>query len=806
MRWLTIILVLVLCVGAQGTTVEIDSAWADTTTTGIPAAVSGDTIRLTEDIYRAKWGVILPDANITLDGDGYTLYYDTITTPTITNPGFETGDFTGWDVTEAESCFVVAGDTAESPTLEAYRGGYGCAVHLPCDTQFVTATTAFSFPSGHRWAAGAFAIKQVTDTNLVEMHFRLLDDNGDVWYDQYFAYRGANRGFEPVFCDFLNDTDSTLELYPQLMVAGGSTMADGNIVYFDHIRAMTAGYSGVVVAPDTNQWLEDGIWLQNVGGGFHYPRYLRDYPAHGTDGDSCVILDLGIVDDNDSYLGCGVWCGANGVTVRNCWIDGNGFLAYNVYGHGSTTRMRITNNAIRMRDGFESIRDRNHCASVGIGIEDLYGWDNWVDSNTIWGSRHCGVLAKTRCYYGGTYDSAFTQTVVYDNDISINSYYSNGFCVYDGGEAPCIIRKNRFTTYDGSDTISGEGVQVTGKRSTAPQIGYVDSNTIVVSTLGRNQESYHYDLAYGIQLEGAYNMVIRENTITAYGTTGGCDGAYAFRMNYNTDGGAVDSNLNISQNTFRAYSYGDVMAVPFRFYIDDTNDPYEAQHLWTIDSNSIAGNGNWIAGIAGVVDAGLTMRYTTFTIDSLSGAAPPPDWQNWIAGQSRWYEPINPVDTLLFVDNQYTDAATKTAFDSSFATLTVDTTAPTFYQYADTTVRYLVGWTVTVNVEDSLSALVEGAPYTVLTTDGDTLYDDVASSGEVSFPVWEYEEKAAAKVYNRNDSRTYFNDYTFVAWDPTYTYTDTSVVTIDAAQTVTLTLTLGAAAAATGKRLLLRSN
>lgn len=147
-----------------------------------------------------------------------------------------------------------------------------------------------------------------------------------------------------------------------------------------------------------------------------------------------------------------------------------------------------------------------------------------IDNNKIVGSPQGGIL-----------DSS-TGAYVFQNDISMNSTYTNDFCVDVPGSDQQV-----YSNY--CHPVNGRGIHVNGKGS------HIYNNSIVVTEAAVNTE-YHgceIDGAYGIQveddIEAAGGVSITGNTATL--TTGACGGA-AFRMT----GWEAGSTASIHGNTW----------------------------------------------------------------------------------------------------------------------------------------------------------------------------------------------------------------------------------------------------------------
>lgn len=133
------------------TLVTIDSTWLASGANGGPngpfqLTANNTYYRLATDVTVNGSGFQLTAISSTLDGAGHTISYDNAAPITITNPSFETGDFTGWDVSGA------AGASIQSAMTGMY-GSYMGQLTGVSTTQTVI-SSAISVTSGVPYRAG----------------------------------------------------------------------------------------------------------------------------------------------------------------------------------------------------------------------------------------------------------------------------------------------------------------------------------------------------------------------------------------------------------------------------------------------------------------------------------------------------------------------------------------------------------------------------------------------------------------------------------------------------------------------------
>ena len=157
-----------------------------------------------------------------------------------------------------------------------------------------------------------------------------------------------------------------------------------------------------------------------------------------------------------------------------------------------------------------------------------------IHHNTIIGGPHTGILTMG------------TKNQIYDNTVSIRSHYTNGFAITVWNDQGSEIYGNtiELTTED----FGGRGIMLDRKHDDVPdERSLIHDNIVSVREVARNQEYGGAVLggAYGIQLEGAKNVEVYGNTVTAVAADAP---AYAFRLNHYESG---DYNVYVHDNTFR---------------------------------------------------------------------------------------------------------------------------------------------------------------------------------------------------------------------------------------------------------------
>lgn len=811
-RQLLIVGILFSCfVISQGATVPLYQNWADTSTSGIWAQDSiayDDVLQLQSDIYLspayrclALTSVRLADSNITIDGNNFTVHFDTAQPPALDNPNFETADTDtnyaqNWDFTDADSTFREAGDTVSGAYPPVHRGTYSCAVHLPCDSQKIITDNAKAFAANIDWVVGVHIFNKI-DAD-VRFHIRGVAPDGSYDFWRYYDVGVMSRHWVYLWLD-LGDADSLRNYKFQIMVQGTGSGSEGEKVYFDDLRATTDRYHGIGLRPDTL-----AKPLAYTGGLKDMPTnvlvgavpYMGDgYPTpsnHTLASHNLTVQDLTVeAGAGHALFSCGIIAGSHRAAVKNCRVTTKGIGSANFFSYYCDFDT-ITGSNMWLIDGQEISRDKFINGNINLYGDDFNGGDGWlVQSCTLGGSSHAAIYARTNC--DGTDDAVDDNPLgtIRDCYIYTNAYYTNSFGVNIYDQYACNVINNYIYGYDGSDTLCGSGIHLevmdTPCYNTRARI---DSNVIVSAWLPRNQETAGYSLAYGIQLEGAHKLDVTNNFCTVYVNTDANKACWAAAFRFNWDDAYDD--IRIANNTFAAFALDDAeKCYPVWFSFSDGHYDYDTEDV-SFDSNIIVGNGNWLGQVA-YIDTLWEWHGCTFEFDTLAGSAPTPSWQTFFVGKTT---NDSRVDRLRFVDPQFPDdGVSEATFDSAYFYVAAGSAS------ADTNVLYFVGYIDTIMVLDSLANPVNNASVYWVNTDGDTVETGATNaSGIYVAYIDHYREEADATTPDRDLSRHYFNDYIISVAFAAFSDVDTVTVT----QNDSFTLTIGTTVAQ--KRLLLRSN
>ena len=222
----------------------------------------------------------------------------------------------------------------------------------------------------------------------------------------------------------------------------------------------------------------------------------------------------------------------------------------------------------------------------------------------------------------------------------------------------------------------------------------IHHNTINVQGQINNQEYGGAELggAYGIQVEGAKDAEIYENTVTAVARKAE---AYAFRIN----NGAT--NVYVHNNLFKAVRVGN-------------NIEAASLKLWNLvastmrfENNTIESNNQWIGESSDVDGAVLTSNLFKATGD-LVGFEP--------IEVFPWENGVPPVNNLRFVNNSYADDVSKQLFKESRIIRTINVLG------IDPLSSFLHSFTVNILVATSSGALISNASVSIVDVFGNQVY------------------------------------------------------------------------------------
>ncbi len=520
------------------------------------------TYLLQNDVISAGSCFSITAPNVILDLNGHTVTYDNGNPIIVPNGSFET-DLSGtWDLANAANSSRAPGTFLSPQTL--YDGSYSIKVAVPAADQKIQSVEDVTLQANTTYSISGMVFN--TTNNSIVMSISI--DGTSIIASQTGK---TNRGFQYISANYT--TGSSLETHKiNLTVTGATAVASGSL-YFDDIKIQRSRVTGVVVG-NQSWWPLRPLDVKTYGGA----KYVvikngkivqgtgtSDYAHAVLIGPQCETFDVNNVDFTVA--------GANSkVLVTNAVY--NALFHHNIINHNTKT--------IRSRDNSDGAAIWSNYAGSGAQIY----------SNTFnTGIQHAVYLPPN--------DITGTATKIFDNNITMQTKYTNDFAIWAEGSQ---IYGN--TINCGSGENSCRGIWASGSNTK------VYNNTISVQQLPRNQEYYGCEAygAYGIQTEKGINTEIYGNTVTA--NAGICE-AHAFRANPG-GGGPGASNISVHDNIFIAIASGAANASSLRLQQLESG-------IMIFFNNTMKTNRRWVSKSA---DGNVTLvtnncRWeTTGTIDS----------------------------------------------------------------------------------------------------------------------------------------------------------------------------------------------
>lgn len=402
---------------------------------------------------------------------------------------------------------------------------------------------------------------------------------------------------------------------------------------------------------------------------------------------------------------------------------------YSLWAGGHT----IYNNTVH--DNVVQIINRHQLDGVAIKFEaDNKSAPNLIYGNSIIGSPQGGIVTWA------------PSSKVYNNQIYLNSWYTNDFCVYVYGTGMEVFGN---TCDNSQGTSAGRGMHITVSGAS------VHDNTIKVRELARNAEYNGCESggAYGIQIEdqggATTNNDVSSNTVTAIADQ--CDAA-ALRV---TDTVSGETNL-VHDNSFTAVR---------------------------MNGTSKVAAGFTSAGATG----GLTIQHNTFTTDGplvsyVWDAASGIVWINNTIGIGP-----NPSNWALFQLANAIAATGNVMQDPVFVTGASDISTgiqlgTVSWAAAE---EFFLNWTVTIQVTDANGNPLSGATVSIQDALGNAVFSGTTDASGMVAPVLtqyrRYNSTSAAQVTENHTPHT-------VTVSKSGFTSVTSTVTADSKKVVTIKL------------------
>ena len=582
-------------------TVPVESApVVGTSVTTCGDITSSGTYVLQNDVSSDGTCFTIKAPNVVLNLNGHTITYDNRAPVSVPNGDFESVLSGSWDTTYAPNASRAAGTYVQPVSL--YSGNYALRFALPFSgaqyvrSQQVTlaANTTYSISAMFRnsgnnelpintYAGG------VRDSLTMKIELEgtssSATNTGVTW-----------RGFQ--YTNFTYTTGASPENHVIRITVDNVNAAATGYAYVDDIKILKTPSYGVSISPnyEVSQYarISNGAIVQGQGGGF---------ASH-----AIKIGELG---------GTG-WIVDN-LTLTTNGVNSKPFFSY--YMAGATFNNNVINHnvtTIKSRDGYDG-------AAVHIPYTSAAGT---IYNNTF----NTGI--QTAIFLG---ESTGGQHQVYNNNITLQSKYTNDFAISAGG---AIVHDNIVNCGSGSNSCRGIWIGGTNTK--------VYNNTVSVQELVRNQEYNGCEAsgAYGMQAEyGSTGVEVYGNTVTAISGAGVCDAA-ALRLNSNYNGTA---SLNIHDNTFTATNTGSAAVYAMKF-ANIYGSGYQ------INYNTFSTNGRWIYLDYDQNPTNLMSATFTGNRFGTSGTLPSPFYPFLVGSGVH--------ANFAFAGNTYVSSADKTRFES----------------------------------------------------------------------------------------------------------------------------------------------
>jgi hypothetical protein len=627
--------------------------------------------------------------NITLDLNGYTIGYDNDTSITVTNGDFELGVTTptSWDFTGAPKAARRAGSFTDPVTL--YSGAYAVNITMPGNNQTFNSTVPITLLPNRNYSLSAMVYNTVNNSIFFVVGFVNSSIN--------VTQTGKNwRGFQYISVDFT--TNSSPDPYTIYVTVGNSTLIpETGDVYIDDIRIQRHLTHGIVVGPkDWDISSETYIDLNQYGAA----NYIVIKNGQ--------IMQLGDADDADGIM---VGSGNVGITVSNVTITVKGEDSHNIIFEG------MTNGSIHdstLISNVTTVTVRDHFDGSIIGME--YASSGSIYNNVMTGNPQNGIqTASTRP----------GELHIYNNIISLNTKYTNGFAINLYGDNGSYVYNNTIDCYSGS--TSCRGIFTGGSR------GYtkIYNNNITVRERDRSQE---YDGcvvngAYGIQVETTSHVQVFNNYVTAYGRE--CPAA-TFRSNPES----TSVNVSVYNNTFIANTNGSNF-VATALLADTTS-------ALSFANNTFSTNYYWIRGES----YNEFVNFTSNTFQFESANLTP-----YLFTIYDWDAPELNTTNFTFIDNRYPNATTKAAFEAiSINCLSTGACAKNATSTIDNYSSFVYSWTLRVNATNGSGSPVVGAQVNITNLLNRNITGVTGSNGVLSIVLPQF--------WNRAGTLTTYTPYT----------------------------------------------
>lgn len=561
---------------------------ADTTDCGT-LSTAGTTYVLQNNVTSEGTCFTVTASDVILDLNGKTITYDNANPISVGNGSFESALIGFWDVTGAANATRAEGAYL---TPSVYVGSYALKVTTPTANQQVQSVGTITLQPNTRYSLSGMVYNEVADGVQLSIGF-------DGTLISATQTTKTYRGFQYIYTQFVTgDTEVSYKI--NLTVTGASSVAVGS-VFFDDIRVQQSGHYGVHsgISWARNATVKNGTILQGQ--------------AHGDF--SHAVYGVGT-----SPLAAEI----SGLTIN---VSGNSTQAIRL---SSVNNTAVYKNIINSAVDTICIRDKIDGSLIYIAGASANGS---IYNNIITSGIQNGIYA--------TSSGAVSRIDIYNNDITLQSKYTNDFAISQYGNYGNNIHDNVIKCGYGSNACRGIYSNSKG--------GAIYNNTIEVHSRANNQEYSGCAAggAYGIQLEDlAVGVDVYRNIVTANADE--CESA-AFR--HFGPSSTTGANNYVHGNTFRALAVNGSKKVASSVRILETF----AQHL-NFTGNILNTNSCWIY-IDGInttsLDRNLVLNGNTYQLSYPKAATYHPLLDN------MYDSGVGAPRNVTLSNNIYTDTTVK---------------------------------------------------------------------------------------------------------------------------------------------------
>lgn len=771
--------------------IDINQAWRDSTNGVIDSAngfLAGDVVRLTSNIITPdNWGIIINRRAVTLNADGYTIQCNNITVPSIVNPSFETGTGTsadGWDFSAAPNAQRLAGQYDEiaeySNPSTLMTGNYSLRFQVPCSTQTVVSSSAYTLDANRNWAICAAYYNQIQNPSLdpstdhVRITIGFVSVDGDTLFSSEFLRGMMYRGPEPIVVHYKTTTSTTGKIFFRLR--GTSTITSTNsFIWVDDVKIIPFAPFSIGVAIDTTEQraiaqgnvraYDAGTDAMIVLTGTNISRLFSGYPTTSNTGDSVTIRNA-VLRNNSAggYNAFGLFIGysADSISLYNSDVLTVGPNCHNIFS-GSAFYNNVFYNTFEVNAPYGLARESVPSTNIDfVGGKGSGARGSVIYGNTFSGSIWCSIVIQNRCDANIDGIDTYPVPIIRKNTFYCTTKLTNGFVVDFTGQGGFVFDSN---SVFGSGEYHGTGVHIQYQNPACEQWVVIRDNYISVSPDTINQEYPYGTLAYGIQLEQAPRCSVLTNYVVAVTDHIKDPAAMALRIN---DGG-VPSRQVIAGNTFVGISNDSAnsSSACLLFGSPEGWDYDGITKVIEFGYNTLNTNSAWIRGFTKIRN--WQPNNNVFVInDSL------PIMPDFTPMSSDPLASGVPTD-IRFLNNRFGSDSAKTVFKNAYIRST----------YGSTSAKALSQWFYVHQVGVSVASLNTGLflpDIEVIVYDNIGGLQDVDTTdvyGKVYLLAREFENKPLTSTYNVNTDKIYYNPFTIIARTLNQALAETLIVSVD---------------------------